>query len=885
MIDQIIVVGYLVIVLIIGLMSGKNTTTIKDYAVGNRNFSNPVLTAGIAATMIAAGCTSGLVGKIYDDGLICIISYFGVVASRLVVVFLIAPRMEKFLGLISTGDILEKIYGTKAKILVGLFTLIEGPLLAAAQILATYQAGQIFFGLSKETAAILTTMIIIGYCFRGGIRSVTATDVFQFGIMIIAIPIVACMAISKIGGLSTFLNTLNEKKLLSDSLTSGDIPKHLIIFLSFTITCIFPLTIQRMLMAKDVKQIKITFFANSIISTFFYSSIGIIGLAASILLINTDPNFALPSIINEILPVGIRGLVIAGLIAIFMSSSDSDMNISSIALTQDFLKPLLKDKLTDRLAFIITRTSFIFIGIFATAVALYFSNALDIVFLIMVISNSVYFPGLFFGILGFKPSRRSFWIGVGVGATSAAIMYIGLNIFPLYAMMVAIVLNSFVLLASCFKSWLKNGRKLNFSFSLSPTFDFFEFRKISYQISNGNYCDIFAILVIFISIIPFFIQAIYSTKFPPFFNAYNLISSSLALLLLVRQMSHGKVNKIFPVIWQLIIFFSLTLNNVFTISFGQFGFLSIIDTTLVFSLLLLLLGRKAIVINLALFLSLLVIIEISPKEYLSLELDKLQTWLVFFHTTSLIIFLVLFRKRDVDAYKFMTMKLVHETGRTMSSVSSCALALESHMPTLIASYKNNKNTNTPIIDEEDLDLLMSLPRDLIKSSQRTWTNVKNIVDWMENNSNNNKNLSINSIKNSLIQALSDSSFSKDLKQRIIIKNDDDFLFYGDNAQIVHVILNLLENAWHAIQDSPKSNILIWTEQSSLIIKDTGIGIDQKDLPNIFDDFFSTKGTNGQGLSFCKMVMEQHNGEIICESKKGFFTQFKLTFPEVPIHKD
>ena len=111
------------------------------------------------------------------------------------------------------------------------------------------------------------------------------------------------------------------------------------------------------------------------------------------------------------------------------------------------------------------------------------------------------------------------------------------------------------------------------------------------------------------------------------------------------------------------------------------------------------------------------------------------------------------------------------------------------------------------------------------------------------------------------------------------------LFYGDNAQIIHVILNLLENAWHAIQDNPKSNILIWTEQNSLIIKDTGIGIDQKDLPNIFDDFFSTKGTDGQGLSFCKMVMEKHNGEIICESQKGVFTQFKLTFPEVTIHKD
>ena len=150
MIDQIIVVGYLVIVLIIGLMSGKNTTTIKDYAVGKRNFSNPVLTAGIAATMIAASGTAGLVGKIYHIGLISALAYFGVVVSRLMVAFVIAPKMSNFLGLISSGDILERLYGTKAKILIGLFTLVEGPLLAAAQILATYQAGQIFLVYQKK---------------------------------------------------------------------------------------------------------------------------------------------------------------------------------------------------------------------------------------------------------------------------------------------------------------------------------------------------------------------------------------------------------------------------------------------------------------------------------------------------------------------------------------------------------------------------------------------------------------------------------------------------------------------------------------------------------------------------------------------------------------
>src|SRR5690606_28507268 len=68
------------------------------------------------------GGTSGLSGKIYSHGLIFLYSYLGIVVSRLLVAFFIAPKMEKFLGLTSAGDIFEKLYGKHAKILVGALT-------------------------------------------------------------------------------------------------------------------------------------------------------------------------------------------------------------------------------------------------------------------------------------------------------------------------------------------------------------------------------------------------------------------------------------------------------------------------------------------------------------------------------------------------------------------------------------------------------------------------------------------------------------------------------------------------------------------------------------------------------------------------------------------
>jgi Na+/proline symporter len=143
MLDQIIVGLYLLISLVIGVYAGKNTNNIEDYATGNRNFSTSILVAAISATMISAAGTAGLSGKVYSFGIIHTLSFcFGSVVARLVVAFFIAPKMERFLGLISSGDVLEKLYGTKAKILMGLLVIVEGPLLTAAQVLATYQVSR-----------------------------------------------------------------------------------------------------------------------------------------------------------------------------------------------------------------------------------------------------------------------------------------------------------------------------------------------------------------------------------------------------------------------------------------------------------------------------------------------------------------------------------------------------------------------------------------------------------------------------------------------------------------------------------------------------------------------------------------------------------------------
>jgi two-component system, NtrC family, sensor kinase len=110
--------------------------------------------------------------------------------------------------------------------------------------------------------------------------------------------------------------------------------------------------------------------------------------------------------------------------------------------------------------------------------------------------------------------------------------------------------------------------------------------------------------------------------------------------------------------------------------------------------------------------------------------------------------------------------------------------------------------------------------------------------------------------------------------------------YVDASQIEQVLVNLFINA---IQAMPKGGDLFISagydaKSRNLIleVRDTGTGIPQEILPNIFDPFFSTKGTKGTGLglSVSYGIIREHHGDIFVESEEGKGTKFIIKLPSL-----
>lgn len=127
------------------------------------------------------------------------------------------------------------------------------------------------------------------------------------------------------------------------------------------------------------------------------------------------------------------------------------------------------------------------------------------------------------------------------------------------------------------------------------------------------------------------------------------------------------------------------------------------------------------------------------------------------------------------------------------------------------------------------------------------------------------------------------------KKQIEIKNEvKDLKIKGSKYGLVDLFVILLDNA---IKYSPnKSTVTLESKKNKglilIFVKDQGIGIDEKDLPHIFDRFYRTdsarskdkQGGYGLGLSIAKKIVKAHNGTITVESKLEKGSTFIVRLP-------
>jgi sodium/proline symporter len=343
-------IGFLALIIFVGIYSSthkQNTTA--DYILASRGV-NPWLTALSAMSTGQSGLLFlGQVGFAYKIGISSIWLVIGWAIGDYLAWLFFFKRL-RYISEETSADtvsafLAQNISGSRwISIVSGVIIIAFLGSYAASQLVAGSKALNVVFGWDYYLGIILGAIIVIVYCFSGGVRAEIWTDAVQGIIMIGSLLLLFFVAVATCGGLGEVWTKLASIDAKLVSLSPTNLPLGFLPFFVGWIMAGFGVVGQPHILTRAMAINSANHINRALnIKTFFglvnsFSAIGV-GLTARVLLPGLmsggDPELALPYLAEELLPTVFVGLMLAGVFAATMSTADSQILCCSAALTQD----------------------------------------------------------------------------------------------------------------------------------------------------------------------------------------------------------------------------------------------------------------------------------------------------------------------------------------------------------------------------------------------------------------------------------------------------------------------------------------------------------------------------------------------------------------------
>lgn len=337
----------------LSVLKKKNTSV--DYLLANQEIKPWLAAISAIATSNSGYMFIGQIGFTYVYGLQSVWLMFGLIFGDFISSLFVHKNIRKKsqeLKVVSFANLVSKWHGKNYKyvqLFGGVIILIFLSTYAAAQLNAGSKSMHILFGLDYRLGAIIGGVIVLLYCFSGGIRASIWTDAVQSLVMIIAMLLMVFFGIEKLGGFSSFINQLHEvspdymKWFPSTNFSEFYIAPYMFIigwFFSGLGVIGQPHVMVRFMAIDNTKNIPKTRIYYYTWYTLFYSLTILAAFVARLLVPETnnlDPELALPTLALNLLPEFFVGLVLAGIFAATMSTADSQILACTASITNDLL--------------------------------------------------------------------------------------------------------------------------------------------------------------------------------------------------------------------------------------------------------------------------------------------------------------------------------------------------------------------------------------------------------------------------------------------------------------------------------------------------------------------------------------------------------------------
>ena len=376
---------YLLSMVAVGVYFVRRIKNAGDYYVAGRSLGPLVMMATVCATIIGGSGLMGRAGVAYSSGFKAVITAI----PYLLGMFLfsgISGRISDIgmqYDVTSIPDLFSRRFGKTAKILLAAMVAFTMMGTVASQVTATATiinmlGGQV--GLSFEAGALIACIIFMVYTASSGLFGVVYTDVLQFYMLILFVYIlIPAASLRSIGGFSAFLANLDPA--LAKPYLNGSILGDIVTYLVFTMAGAEMW--QRAFAAKDRSSAKKGMFLGTAVYGITIALVYFLGVAAhqvlgdGVLDVYGNTDAVVPALAIHVLPIGLTGLALAGILSVIMSTADSYLLVSVQTCVHDIGKTFFPE-MKDRTEILLSRLFSIILPLGALVIALYIKNAYNI---------------------------------------------------------------------------------------------------------------------------------------------------------------------------------------------------------------------------------------------------------------------------------------------------------------------------------------------------------------------------------------------------------------------------------------------------------------------------------------------------------------------------
>jgi len=451
--DLVLIVLYLAGITLFGLRFRKAHRTLRDYFLADRNVPWWAISLSIVAAETSTLTIISIPGLAYDSNFGFLQVVVGYLVARIVICLIFVPHY--FRGDLYTAyQLIDRRFGPRLRSLTaGLFLVTraaaEGVRVFAVSIVVSIALGPLLAGLStfqRDLAAIsVVTVLTLIYTFEGGMTAVIWTDVVQMiiyvGGTLVGVITVLHLLPGEWSAAHAIASSAGKFKIFDFSL---DITKTYtfwagIIGGTFLTTASHgtdQLMVQRLLAAKNERQSKLALLSSGVAILFQFSLFLLVGALLFVFykLMPPATPFAradqiFPTFIVQEMPVGIRGLLIAAILAAAMSNLSAALNsLSSTSIIDFYMR--VKPDLSDARRMFLSRAATIVWGIVLFVLAMLSRHGGRVVEVGLSIASVAYGALLGVFLLGVL-TKRATETGAMIGMACGFITDIYLWQFPL----------------------------------------------------------------------------------------------------------------------------------------------------------------------------------------------------------------------------------------------------------------------------------------------------------------------------------------------------------------------------------------------------------------------------------------------------------------------